>query len=102
MGKKSKEAKLSTALLWDYDLPDFDWEGMKVMVVQRIIERGWFEDFYAGFRIYGGIENFRSIIKQIPILTPKEISFVCMVFDLKKQDLKCYTFKQLRAKRIYS
>ena len=23
--KKSKEAKLSTALLWDYDLADFDW-----------------------------------------------------------------------------
>lgn len=53
-------------------------------MVQRILERGWLKDFYAAFNIYGGIEGFREIVKEVPYLSPRDINFVCIAFNLKK------------------
>ena len=50
--------------------------------MQRVIERGWINDFYAAIRIYGGISSVKEIIKEIPSLTDKDMTFVCSVFDL--------------------
>ena len=96
--KKEKDATLNKSLLWDYDLTNFDWYDMRYIVVQRVIERGWFDDYCAAIRIYGGLRNFKKIIKELPILSDKDMSFVCAVFQLKKESLKCYTRKQLRKK----
>jgi hypothetical protein len=63
---------------------------------QRVIERGWTDDFYAAIKIYGGISSVKEIIKEIPTLSIKDITFVCFVFGLKKENLKCYTRKQSR------
>lgn len=93
--KKYGACSVSPSLLWEYDLSDFDWWKSRKIVVQRILERGWLEDYYAGFNLYGGIEGFREIIKEIPFLSPRDINFACIVFDLKKEDLKCYTRKLL-------
>lgn len=84
------------SLLWDYDLSSFDWWKSRKTVVQRVIERGWLTDYYAAFRLYGGIEGFREIVKEVPTLSPKDMNFVCVMFDLKKEELRCYTRKQLR------
>ena len=94
--EKSNNVELSKSLLWEYDLDNFDWYDMRIVVVQRVIERGWFNDFYAAIKLYGGLEQFKSIIKEIPVLSPKNIAFVCAVFELKKEDLKCYTRKLSR------
>jgi hypothetical protein len=98
--KKIKaNSQISTHLLWEYDLSHFDWNEMRTLVVQRVIERGRPEDFYAIFSLYGGIKGVREIIKTIPVISsPKDVSFVCSVFNLKKEELKCYTRKQLREK----
>ena len=76
------DSSISPSLLWEYDLSHFDWWKSRKIVVQRIIERG--------------IEGFREIIKQVPSLSARDMNFVCIVFDLKKEDLKCYTRKLLR------
>lgn len=94
--KKYKDSKISKTLLWEYDLSKFDWHDMRVVVVQRIIERGWMSDFYAGINLYGGLDNFREIIKDIPVLSDIDTAFVCNVFHLKKEELKCYTRKHSR------
>lgn len=96
------DASVSPSLLWEYDLSRFDWWRMRKVVVQRIIERGWLNDFYAAFRLYGGIEGFREIIKEVPILSSRDMNFVCIVFDLKKEELKCYTRKLLREQLLNS
>jgi hypothetical protein len=75
---------------------------MKYIVVTRIIERGWMNDFYAAIRLYGGLENFKQIIREVPFLTDKDIDFVCKIFGLKKEELACYTRKQLREKHLSS
>lgn len=58
--------------------------------------------YYTGFNLYGGIEGFREIIKEIPFLSPRDMNFACIVFDLKKEDLKCYTRKLSRERLLNS
>ncbi len=100
--EKSIGLSVSERLLWEYDMSRFDWNDMRRVVVQRVIERGTLEDFYAAIRLYGGIENFKAIIREIPILSDKNMNFVISVFHLKKEELKCSTFRQLREKRLTS
>lgn len=88
-----KEAKVRPSLLWEYDMDRFDWQEMRTLVVQRVIERGRMDDFYAILNMYG-LEGVKDAIKNIPYLNPKDESFVCSVFDIKKEELKCYTRKQ--------
>jgi len=101
--KKYKNlCSVSSTLLWEYDLSDFDWWKSRKIVVQRILERGWLKDFYAAFNIYGGIEGFREIVKEVPYLSPRDIDFVCIAFNLKKEELRCYTRKLLRKQLLSS
>jgi len=93
-------------LLWDVNtsnMTDDDWQRMKLFVVQRVIERGKEDDYYAIFKLYGGPEGVREIIKQIrTVLNPRNESFVCAVFDLKKEDLICYERRRLRELHLNS
>ena len=100
--KNHTTCSVSPSLLWEYDLSDFDWWKSRKIVVQRIIERGWIDDYYAAFNLYGGIEGFREIIKEIPYLSPKDMNFACIAFNLKKEDLKCYTHRQSRQQHLNS
>lgn len=93
---------ISPSLLWEYDVSNFDWWKSRKLVVQRVIERGWLKDFHAAFQMYGGISGFREIIKEIPYLSARDMNFVCNTFDLKKEELRCYTRKQLRDQLLNS
>ena len=96
------EYAVSPSLLWEYDLSAFDWWKSRKTVVARILERGWLKDYFAAFDLYGGIEGFRNIIKEIPYLPSREIDFACIAFGLKKEELKCYTRKRLREQLLNS
>jgi hypothetical protein len=86
-------AQVRKTLLWEYDLDQFNWDEMRTLVVQRVVERGRMNDFYAILIRYG-LKGVQEAIKQISYLNPKDIAFVCSVFNLKKEDLKCYTKQQ--------
>ena len=90
---------ISSSLLWEYDLTDFDWDKSKCIVVERVIERGRPEDYRGAINRYGGIENFREIIKAVRHLSPKDIAVVCFFFKLNKEELLCYRRQQLRGER---
>lgn len=89
------DSQIRPSLFWEYDLSRFNWEEMRTLVVQRVVERGRMDDFYAMLNMYG-LEGVIESIKDIPTLNAKDMSFVCAVFGLKKEDLKCYTRKQSR------
>lgn len=91
---KSGGHNINRALLWEYDVDNFDWQNSKVIVVQRVIEMGEPEDFYAAFDLYGGVDGFREIIKTLPYLNDIDINFVCVFFNLKREDLRCCTRRQ--------
>jgi len=93
-------------LLWDINtskMTDESWQRMKLFVVQRVIERGSANDYYAIFKLYGGPEGVREIIKQIrTIFSPKNEAFVLTVFNLKKEDLISYECKRLKEEYLNS
>ena len=95
--KKFKgECRISPHLLWDYDLEHFDWWKSRKIVVSRILERGWLKDYFAAFNLYGGIDGFKEIVKELPHISDREINFVCATFGLKREELQCYTRKRSR------
>jgi hypothetical protein len=96
--KLHKNAKIRNTLFWEYDTDKIDWQQMKSLVIQRVIERGRMDDFYAILNLYG-IDGVKETIKQIPYLNDKDLSFVCSVFEIEKEDLKCYTNKQSKNQR---
>jgi hypothetical protein len=56
------DPRVSRRLLWEYDYDRFDWQGGRKIVVRRVIERGWENDFHAIFTLYGGVNGVREII----------------------------------------
>lgn len=93
--------KVSQNLLWDCDLDNFDWERFRALVVERVIERGNIQDFYGAIQLYGGLDPFRSIIKnEVKYLSEKDIAFICQLFHFKKEELRCYRRKLLREKQL--
>lgn len=90
--EKYNNANIDKRLLWEFNVDDdFEWQNMKHLVAQRVIEQGKIEDFYALFKIYGGIEEVKNIIKEIDFLNKKDMNFVSVIFNIKKENLKCYT-----------
>ena len=86
-----KKEQISQSILWEYDTkaPDWDWNIMSKIVVARVLEYGRPEDYYAMFQLYGGFERVKNIVVQIPHLSPKELNWSCLLFDLKKEDFLC-------------
>ena len=90
-----KDAKIRNSLLWEYEIEKINWQQMRNVIVQRVIERGRMNDFYALLNTYE-LEGVQEAIRQIPFLNNKDLAFICSVFDIKKEELKCYTKKQLK------
>ena len=90
-----KDAKLRKSLLWEVDRSNIDWQGMRDLIVQRVIERGRPDDFYAILNKYS-LKEVKEAIKNIPYLNPRDIAFVCTVFHLDKNELKCTISKRLK------
>ncbi|MBA4166306.1 MAG: hypothetical protein H0X41_01940 [Chitinophagaceae bacterium] len=44
--KKYPDATLNPNLLWEYNVVNFDYQGMRDVVVQKVIERGWPRDWH--------------------------------------------------------
>ena len=90
-----KDARLRKSLLWEYNTEKIDWQKMRNIIVQRVIERGNTDDFHAILNQYS-LEGVKQAIKQIPFLNKKDMTFVCTIFDLNKTELRCYTSKRLK------
>ena len=83
------------SLLWEYDLERFNWQQMRDIVVQRVLERGRMDDFYAILNMYGE-DGVKDALRNIPYMNDKDMNFACVTFNLKKEELKCFTLKQSR------
>lgn len=89
-----KNATLNPKLFWEFDIEKFDLNEMRDIVVQRVIERGWPNDWYFILNRYG-IEGVKIAIKNIPYLNDKDMNFVSHQFEIPLNSMKCYEKKQL-------
>ncbi len=93
--KEHPDAKVNTSLLWEFDLSKFDYYQMRDLVVERVIERGWPNDWWAILNLYG--ENgVVDAIRNIPYLSDDNMQFVSKAFKIPITEMKCYERKQLR------
>lgn len=86
---------VNPALLWEYDLKDFDYQQMRNIVVQRVIERGWRNDWYAALNLYG-VEGMKEVIKELPYLNKQDMHFVSTIFNITLSEMKCYEKKRFQ------
>jgi len=85
-------------LLWDMDVQRFDLQKGRALIAERIAERGNLEDFYAMFSLYGGVKKVRDIYKnEVGSLNPRALAFICAAFNIKKEEMKCYTQRRSKA-----
>jgi hypothetical protein len=91
-------AKLDPRLLWEYNLEKVDYTSMRNIIVQRVVERGWPEDWYFILNQYG-IDGVKSAVKELPYLNDKDMNFVIHQFDIPLTAMKCYEKKQSATSR---
>ena len=101
--KMKDNPQVSPHLLWDVDKSKVNYQKMKGFVVQRVIERGDKEDFYTILQLYGGHKGVREIVKNhCDFYDPRDEALARVLFNLKKEDLKCYERRRLRALHLNS
>ena len=96
--KQQLSYSIPKRLLWDMDMQRFDLQKGRALVAERVAERGKLEDFYALFSLYGGVKSVRDIYKdEVDSLNSRTLAFICAAFNLKKEEMKCYTQKRSKA-----
>ena len=86
-------SQLYPQLFWDIDLAKLDWEKHKLLIVERVIERGSLKAFQLTEQYYGK-QMMGETTKSISFLNPRDMAFVNVYFEIPLSELKCYTKKQ--------
>ncbi|HOY30991.1 MAG TPA: hypothetical protein PKW80_03840 [Bacteroidales bacterium] len=86
--------KISDNLFWDVDVNSIDYKKHASFIVQRVLESGTLEDFFA-IRDFYGKPRLKQIIKKLRYLDERTLSFCSIYFKIKPEDFRCYTLNQL-------
>ena len=84
---------LSPYLFWDIDKDNFNADENSAQLIKRVLEYGELDDWRTICDYYG-LERIANDCKTLRTLRPEALSFVCVVTDTKKEDYRCYNFKQ--------
>jgi len=96
--KKHLMYNIPKRLLWDVDMQRFDFQKGRALVAERVAERGNIEDFYAMFSLYGDVDKVRDIYKnEVRELSSRALAFICIAFNLKKEEMRCYIRRRSKA-----
>ena len=93
MSESAYIEKLSPVLFWDMDKSLLNTESHSAGLVQRVLEYGTLQDWRLT-RDYYGLARIVDICKQLRTLDPMALSFICAISDTKKEDYRCYQFRQ--------
>jgi len=79
--KEHPVTHITPTLLWEYDLSNFDYDDMLNTVVQRVIERGWLNDYYAVLNRYGE-DGVIAALKELRYFNDIDMNFLSIVFNI--------------------
>ncbi len=86
-------SQLSPVLFWDMDTAHIDTERYAAGLIQRVLEHGTLQDWRLT-RDYYGMERIVAECKRMRTLDVMALSFICAMSDTKKEDYRCYHFRQ--------
>ena len=82
--------QLSRVIFWDTDYEMIDWEKNARYVIARAIMYGTIEDWRTIQAEYG-MDRIREEMLQERDLDPKSLSFLSCIFNIPKENFRCYT-----------
>lgn len=85
---------LSKTLFWDCDFSKIDWDKSYSFVIQRVLERGTLDEWFDIKKHYG-MEKIKETVLNARYLNKKVLSFCSTIFDVPKEDFRCYKLQQL-------
>jgi len=90
---QKQSPKLDPGLFWDADGSSIDWEKNARWVIARVLSRGNLPDFKELVNYYG-LERIKTELLQVRFLDNKTLSFVATLFQVPKEQFRCYTLRQ--------
>jgi hypothetical protein len=95
LGTGSKVPSFSSYLFWDVNPQKFDYQKNRLFVIERVTTKGTEEDWQELKRYYGW-ETLKKEIVLVPYLDNKTWNFLSVIFDIPKEEFKCYKNAQSR------
>lgn len=85
--------KFDAGLFWDVNISAIDWEKNARWIIARVLSRGDLPDFYELVRFYG-LNRIKAEMLQVRFLDKKTLSFVATLFDIPKEQFRCFKLSQ--------
>lgn len=83
---------LSAYLFWDIDVSKISYEDDAAFIIPRVFLKGKMNDVRAVRQFYG-MEKLKEILTTTRYLDEKTLAYCCVIFQLNKEDFRCYTKK---------
>lgn len=84
---------LSKVIFWDTQYDTINWENKARFVIERVVMYGTVEDWH-NIKAFYGINRIKDEMLQSRDLDAKSLSFLSCIFDLPKEQFRCYIEKQ--------
>lgn len=93
VNSKEYVKNFSKHLFWDADERELDMDKYPAYIIPRVLEYGVMDDWRLLKRYYG-LDKIVEVCKQVRSLDPMCLSFICAISHTKKEDYRCYHFRQ--------
>ena len=91
---ESDTPKLRRQLFWDVDYTAIQWQKNYRFVIERVLERGTFDEWQEIKRYYG-LEKIKEAALQARWLDNTTLSFCSNYLRIPKEQFRCYILKSL-------
>ncbi len=91
---KTEQPNLRQSLFWDIDYEGIQWVKNYRFVIERVLERGTFDEWQEIKRYYG-LEKIKEAALQARWLDNTTLSFYSNYFHIPKDQFRCYALKSL-------
>lgn len=90
-----KPPALRKELFWDINFDQIDFNENRLLIIERVLNFGNIEEFKAIVAYYGR-DTIKEAVRKAGYLDPKTLEFVVSYFNLKREEIRCFSKKQLR------
>ena len=85
--------QLSKVIFWDTNYEQINWDTKARYVIARVIMYGTLDDWHT-IKQYYGLETIKNEMSQERDLDDKSLSFLSCIYNIPKQQFRCYNYKQ--------
>ena len=84
---------MSKSLFWDVDVNNINWDKHSNFVINRVLSRGTLQD-WTEIKKYYGLNTIKTTVLNMRYLDKLTLHFCSVVFDIPREDFRCYDMIQ--------